>query len=68
MHRPICADCNAASPDLGNGFTTIASASPSTGWRLSRLHHPDGSQTVVWRCPACFRKNRAAGDRQRGRA
>jgi hypothetical protein len=63
MHRPLCVDCHAVSPDLGDGFTTLASASPATGWRLSRSRHADGSQTVVWRCPVCFRKSRAASER-----
>ncbi len=67
MHRPVCVECRAASPDLGNGFTTIASASPATGWRLSRVRNADGSYTVEWRCPTCWRKLRAAAQRERSR-
>lgn len=59
MQRQICVGCNASPPDMGKGHTTLASASPSSGWRLSRIKAADGSDSVVWRCLACWRKYKA---------
>ena len=44
---------------MGKGHTTLASDSPSSGWRLSRVKTPDGKDSVVWRCLTCWRKHKA---------
>jgi hypothetical protein len=58
MTRQICVDCSASPPDMGDGHTTLASASPSSGWRLSKTQEPDGTNSVVWRCPECWLAHR----------
>jgi len=58
MNRQICVDCSASPPDMGNGHTTLASDSPSSGWRLSKTQQQDGTNSVVWRCPECWLAHR----------
>lgn len=60
MARQICVGCRASPKDMGRGYTTLASASPSTGWHLSAVVAPDGSRSVEWRCGDCWQKYRAA--------
>jgi hypothetical protein len=56
FERPACVDCHRVAPQTNSEHTLI---SASFGWRLARAKAADGSATVVWRCPTCWRQYKA---------
>jgi hypothetical protein len=55
--RATCSDCGQRAPPTNTNYTLI---STHFGWRLSRRDLPDGTKVAEWRCPACWRKFKAA--------
>jgi hypothetical protein len=55
--RPTCFDCQTPAPPTNSYYTLIG---PTHGWRMTRTAQSDGSMGVEWRCPACWRKYKAA--------
>lgn len=53
----VCASCGKKAPKTETEYTLISSR---YGWRLSREKAPDGTYTVKWHCPACWRNLKAA--------
>lgn len=56
QERHQCLDCGRLSPPTESGYTLI---SKEFGWRLTRAKAADGSFTLEWRCPGCWRKYKA---------
>jgi len=57
--RQRCVDCGVLSPETETNYTLI---SARHGWRLTRRYETDGRLVVEWRCHACWRVYRGAGE------
>ncbi len=47
-----CVGCAKSAPETDTNYTLI---SAQFGWRLTRVKRPDGTVTLEWRCPNCWR-------------
>ena len=54
--RQTCVGCHLLSPETETNYTLI---SAQFGWRLARKPTADGTMSIEWRCPACWRTYRA---------
>jgi hypothetical protein len=63
FERPACVDCHRVAPQTNTEHTLL---SASFGWRLARVKAPDGSNSIVWRCPACWRQHKAGSKSETG--
>lgn len=54
--RQTCVGCSRQSPETETNYTLI---SAQFGWRLTRTPAADGSISIEWRCPTCWRTYRA---------
>jgi hypothetical protein len=56
FERPHCVVCGASAPETNTDQTLI---SATFGWRLTRQALPDGSRALEWRCPSCWKRQKA---------
>jgi hypothetical protein len=55
LERNKCSGCSKLSPEVDSEFTLV---SPAVGWRISRTQLTDGSYSIAWRCPECWKRHR----------
>ena len=61
-----CIGCGKNAPETETNYTLI---SAQFGWRLTRVKKADGTVSLEWRCPTCWReykKTRAPGANDAG--
>ncbi len=50
-----CVGCGKGAPETDTNYTLI---SAQFGWRLTRTKQTDGTITLEWRCPTCWRDHK----------
>jgi hypothetical protein len=60
--RRTCNDCGELSAEVDTAYSLIGK-----GWRVTRVRMPDGRIAVSWRCPECWRIQKAGQGPTSGR-